>query len=136
MKGTRVIFNWILKEWKYRQSYSFEFSMVTADFPWSDIGSWNALEEVMERDSDGNVIEGNVVGIDCTDSIFFTGQKLVAGIGLHDMVVVDTADATLIDCTPTVAHEIIRTSPPAKTSGQILASVWNENVCSQELSAK
>ena len=71
-------------------------SMVTADFPWSDIGSWNALEEVMERDSDGNVIEGNVVGIDCTDSIFFTGEKLVAGIGLHDMVVVDTADATLI----------------------------------------
>ncbi len=71
-------------------------SMVTADFPWSDIGSWNALEEVMERDSDGNVVQGNVVGIDCTDSIFFTGEKLVAGIGLHDMVVVDTADATLI----------------------------------------
>ncbi len=71
-------------------------SMVTADFPWSDIGSWNALEEVMDLDADGNVVEGNVVGIDCHDSIFFTGEKLVAGIGLNNMVVVDTADATLI----------------------------------------
>ena len=71
-------------------------SMVIAEFPWSDIGSWNALDEVMDRDPDGNVIEGNVVGIDCHDSIFFTGEKLVAGIGLEGMVVVDTADATLI----------------------------------------
>jgi mannose-1-phosphate guanylyltransferase/mannose-6-phosphate isomerase len=71
-------------------------SMVTASFPWSDIGSWNALEEVMDTDRKGNVRHGNVATIDCEGSIFFTGTKLVAGIGLRDMVVVDTKDATLI----------------------------------------
>lgn len=71
-------------------------AMVAADFPWSDIGSWDALEEVMDRDGAGNVAVGNVVGMDCRDSIFFTGRRLVAAIGLSDMVVVDTSDATLI----------------------------------------
>jgi mannose-1-phosphate guanylyltransferase/mannose-6-phosphate isomerase len=71
-------------------------AMVVAGFPWSDIGSWSALDEVMEKNRDGNVLMGNMVGVDCKDSIFFTGDKLVAAIGLEGMVVVDTADATLI----------------------------------------
>jgi mannose-1-phosphate guanylyltransferase/mannose-6-phosphate isomerase len=71
-------------------------SMVAAEFPWSDIGSFNALDEVHERNGDGNVIEGNVVGIDCRNSIFISGERLLAAIGLEDTVVVDTADATLI----------------------------------------
>lgn len=71
-------------------------AMVVADFPWSDIGSWNAIEEVLPRDERGNVKVGNVVDIDCDGSIFFTGNKLVAAIGVKDMVLVDTHDATLI----------------------------------------
>ena len=70
--------------------------MVAAGFPWSDIGSWSALDEVLDRDSDGNISLGNVVGIDCSNSIFFGGGRLIAAIGLKDMVVVDTSDATLI----------------------------------------
>jgi len=71
-------------------------SMVAADFPWSDIGSWSALEDVMDKDSEGNVTIGNVVALDSRENIFFTGNKLVAAIGLEGMVVVDTADATMI----------------------------------------
>lgn len=71
-------------------------TMVVADFPWSDIGSWGALDEVLDRDPEGNITMGNVVGIDCKDSIFFAGERLIASIGLKDMVVVDTSDATLI----------------------------------------
>jgi mannose-1-phosphate guanylyltransferase/mannose-6-phosphate isomerase len=70
--------------------------MVVAGFPWSDIGSWSALDEVLDRDTEGNISLGNVVGIDCSDSIFFGGGRLIAAIGLKDMVVVDTSDATLI----------------------------------------
>ncbi len=70
--------------------------MVAAGFPWSDIGSWSALDEVLDRDTEGNISLGNVVGIDCSDSIFFGGGRLIAAIGLKDMVVVDTSDATLI----------------------------------------
>ncbi|MGD8352272.1 MAG: mannose-1-phosphate guanylyltransferase/mannose-6-phosphate isomerase [Nitrospirota bacterium] len=72
-------------------------AMVAASFPWSDIGSWSALDEVLDRDASGNVSLGNVVGLDCEDSIFFEGgTRLIAALGLKDMVVVDTADATLI----------------------------------------
>lgn len=71
-------------------------SVVEADFAWSDIGSWNALDDVLDKDASGNVKIGNVVDMDCKGSIFFTGGKLVAAIGIEDMVVVDTVDATLI----------------------------------------
>jgi len=70
--------------------------MAEARFPWSDIGSWDALADVMESNEDGNITSGNIVELECRDSIFFTGKRLVAAIGLKDMVVVDTADATLI----------------------------------------
>lgn len=71
-------------------------TMVVADFPWSDIGSWSALDEVLDRDGSGNILMGNVVSLECNNSIFFAGERLVAAIGLEDMVVVDTEDATLI----------------------------------------
>ena len=70
--------------------------MVEADFPWSDIGSWSALDEVLQSDERGNISMGNTMRLDCRDSIFFAGNRLVAGIGLKNMVVVDTSDATLI----------------------------------------
>jgi mannose-1-phosphate guanylyltransferase/mannose-6-phosphate isomerase len=72
-------------------------SMVPAEFPWSDIGSWSALDEVLPVDGSRNVRIGNVVGLGCEDSIMVSSaEKLVAAIGLRDMVVVSTADATLI----------------------------------------
>jgi mannose-1-phosphate guanylyltransferase/mannose-6-phosphate isomerase len=71
-------------------------AMVASEFPWSDIGSWGALDDVLDRDGAGNVTMGNVVELDCRNSIFFTGDRLVAAIGLEGAVVVDTADATLI----------------------------------------
>jgi len=72
-------------------------TMLAAAFPWSDIGSWSALDEVLDRDAEGNIALGNVVGIDCRDSIFFgSGNRLIAAIDMKDTVVVDTADATLI----------------------------------------
>jgi mannose-1-phosphate guanylyltransferase/mannose-6-phosphate isomerase len=70
--------------------------MAEAGFPWSDIGSWDALADIMDTDEEGNISLGNIVELECRDSIFFTGKRLVAAIGLKDMVVVDTADATLI----------------------------------------
>ncbi len=73
-----------------------KLSMVAAHFPWSDIGSWSALDDVLERDESGNISLGNVADIGCKDSIFFGGHRLIAALGLKDMVVVDTPDATLI----------------------------------------
>lgn len=70
--------------------------MVPATFQWSDMGSWVALEEVIEKDDAGNIIKGNTINIGSQNSIIFSSERLIATIGLKDMVVVDTPDATLV----------------------------------------
>ena len=70
--------------------------MIPATFQWSDLGSWAALDEVIERDQAGNILRGNTVDIGSRNSIIFSDKRLIATIGLEDMVVVDTPDATLI----------------------------------------
>jgi mannose-1-phosphate guanylyltransferase/mannose-6-phosphate isomerase len=71
-------------------------AVIPAPFRWSDIGSWSSLEEVASKDEAGNVCIGPIVNLGSRDSIFYAQQRLVATIGLQDMVVVDTADATLV----------------------------------------
>jgi mannose-1-phosphate guanylyltransferase/mannose-6-phosphate isomerase len=70
--------------------------MVPAKFRWSDLGSWAALDEVIEKDKTGNILKGNTINIGSENSTVFAGDRLVATIGLKDMVVVDTPDATLV----------------------------------------
>ncbi len=63
---------------------------------WSDVGSWAALWEVGVEEGSGNVCQGDVVEVDCANSYLYGGSRLVAGIGLQDVVVVETADAVLV----------------------------------------
>ncbi len=70
--------------------------VVPVDFTWSDLGSWRAIEEIFPKDMDGNVIIGNAVNIGCRDTTFYAEERLIAGIGLEGVVVVDTPDATLV----------------------------------------
>ncbi|MCI0568802.1 MAG: mannose-1-phosphate guanylyltransferase/mannose-6-phosphate isomerase [Acidobacteria bacterium] len=71
-------------------------AVIPVDFTWSDVGNWRSLEEVAARDKAGNVVSGKVVDLDSHDSILYADRRLVATIGLSDMVVVDTPDATLV----------------------------------------
>ena len=70
--------------------------MVSATFGWSDLGSWTALDEVIKKDDAGNILRGNTIDIGSQNSTIFAGERLIATIGLRDMVVVDTPDATLV----------------------------------------
>jgi mannose-1-phosphate guanylyltransferase/mannose-6-phosphate isomerase len=72
--------------------------MVPGEFEWSDVGSWSALDGLLEMDSKGNIIKssGNAVDIGSKNCTIFTDNRIVATIGLRDMVVVDTPDATLV----------------------------------------
>ena len=70
--------------------------MIPVDFAWSDVGNWSSLEEVAPRDRGGNVTSGRVVDLGSRDSILYADRRLVATIGLSNMVVVDTQDATLV----------------------------------------
>ncbi len=71
-------------------------AVIPVDFVWSDVGNWSSLEEVAPLDKTGNVVSGRVVDLESRNSILYADRRLVATIGLSDMVVVDTADATLV----------------------------------------
>jgi len=71
-------------------------AVVPADLGWSDVGSLAALEQAAPADERGNVLVGNVVDIDSHDTIVYSADRLVATIGLDALMVVDTADATLV----------------------------------------
>ena len=66
------------------------------DFGWSDVGSWGSLEEVVPLDKAGNVRNGNILDMGSQNSVLFADRRVVATIGLNNMVVVDTPDATLV----------------------------------------
>jgi len=70
--------------------------VVSLDCGWSDVGAWSALWEVADRDADGNVCRGDVIVDDCRDSYFRSDSRLVAALGVENMVVVETADAILV----------------------------------------
>ncbi len=69
---------------------------VPANFGWRDIGDWNALWEMMDHDENGNAFEGRHVYLDARNSLLLSRQKLVAAIGVEDLIVVDTDDVLLI----------------------------------------
>ncbi|MEK6527572.1 MAG: mannose-1-phosphate guanylyltransferase/mannose-6-phosphate isomerase, partial [Nitrospirota bacterium] len=79
-----------------RDSETVKAAVVPADLGWSDVGSWNALDHVLSVDADNNVKKGNLISIDNKNSILYCGSRLVASVGLDNMIVVDTPDATLI----------------------------------------
>ncbi len=62
---------------------------------WKDMGSWESLYEVSNKDKDGNVKVGHILDMDSKDSFMYSSSKLVATIGLEDTVVVETEDAIL-----------------------------------------
>jgi mannose-1-phosphate guanylyltransferase/mannose-6-phosphate isomerase len=70
---------------------------VTAlDCGWSDVGAWSALWDVSARDSSGNVIQGDVLVEDCSDSFIRSDDRLVAALGVENLVIVETSDAVLV----------------------------------------
>lgn len=63
---------------------------------WSDLGSWEAFYQAEQGDDDGNVCHGDILLLDTQNSYFNARHRLVAGIGLRDLVVVETRDALLV----------------------------------------
>jgi mannose-1-phosphate guanylyltransferase/mannose-6-phosphate isomerase len=70
--------------------------VVPAAFAWSDIGSWHALWDAGTKDANGNVTQGDVHLDGVKNSYLRSTQRLVVGIGVEDVVVIETADALLV----------------------------------------
>lgn len=70
--------------------------VVPLDAGWNDLGSWDAIWDMQEKDEQGNAISGDVITTDVQDSYIQSQSKLVAVAGIKDVVVVETSDALLV----------------------------------------
>ncbi len=70
--------------------------VVKSDFVWSDVGSWDAVYELEDKDKNGNVIRGNVLNMNTKNCLISSNKRLISTIGLEDLIIVETKDAVLI----------------------------------------
>jgi mannose-1-phosphate guanylyltransferase/mannose-6-phosphate isomerase len=75
---------------------SYEAVVVKLDARWSDVGAWDALWDIGEKDPLGNVLHGDVHAADTRNSLVIAEHRMVACVGLDDVVVVETADAVMV----------------------------------------
>jgi len=82
-------------------------AVVTATFDWSDVGSWAAMPALWGSDTARNASRGDVLLIDCRDSVVYGATRLVAVLGADDLIVVDSPDAVLV-CPRSRAQDVRR----------------------------
>ena len=71
-------------------------AVVASDFGWSDIGSWKAISELYESDKAGNRVKGKAVLVGSTDCFIQGDQRVIAAVGVKNLIIVDTGDAVLV----------------------------------------
>lgn len=74
----------------------FSLKMVPLDAGWNDLGSWDAVWQVQEHDAQGNSTHGDVLCVESNNSLFYSQSRMIAAVGVQDLIVVETADALLI----------------------------------------
>lgn len=80
-------------------------ALVPLKSDWNDLGHWEAIYEINEKDKENNVEIGNVHTKDCKNSLFYSSNRLIAGVGVEDMVVIETSDAILA-CRKDAAQDV------------------------------
>jgi mannose-1-phosphate guanylyltransferase len=70
--------------------------VIPADLGWSDVGDWASLADILPKDANGNSVVGSYVGVDTSNSLIYGNGRVVATIGVQDLVIVDTHDVLLI----------------------------------------
>ncbi len=102
-------------------------AVVTLEAGWSDVGSWAALWDVGTHSADGNVARGDVVVHNVRNSYLHSEDRLIAAVGLENMVVVETADAVLIankDSVQDVKTLVTKLKDSGRSEGQTHRKVY------------
>ena len=82
-----------------------EVAVVRGTFGWSDVGSWDEVWRLMSRDATGNATRGQALAVDTKDSLILADDRLIALVGVKDLIVVDAGDAILI-CPREMSQEV------------------------------
>jgi len=90
--------------------------VIPGDFGWNDVGSWDALGAVIPTDENGNTVMGKHIGIGTKNTIVYSPNRLIATIGLEDLIIADTSDALLI-CPKNKAQEVRNIVEALKNTG-------------------
>jgi mannose-1-phosphate guanylyltransferase/mannose-6-phosphate isomerase len=112
--------------------------VLAGDFGWSDIGSWLAVAQQLDADAAGNTVSGEVLVTDCRNTHVQSEDRLVAAVGLSDVVIVDTPDALLVcDRQATqrvkdVVNELKRRGHEAHRLHRTVARPWGTYTTLQE----
>jgi mannose-1-phosphate guanylyltransferase/mannose-6-phosphate isomerase len=91
--------------------------LVPGDFEWADIGNWAELGDRVRADARGNSVEGESILVDTTGSLILGSRRLVAAIGLDDMIIVDTEDALLV-CPRSRAQDVRKVVDALRRAGK------------------
>ena len=94
-------------------------AVVPADIGWNDVGSWGRLAEVLaEAGADTqNIVIGHHIGVDTQGSLIYSPERLIATIGLSDLIIIDTPDATLI-CPKSRSEDVKKIVDELKARGR------------------
>jgi mannose-1-phosphate guanylyltransferase len=97
--------------------YARDIVVIPVDIGWTDVGNWASLAELLPADKDGNIFIGPCKEIDTQNTLVFGGKRLVATIGLKDIVIVDSEDALLV-CARSREQEVREIVERLKASGE------------------
>lgn len=71
-------------------------AVIPADIDWDDVGSWESVWSVWDRDADNNAVRGDHIGADTKDCLIFSSGKPVVSLGVEGLIIVDTPEAVLV----------------------------------------
>ena len=90
---------------------------IPGSFGWDDVGSWLAVERINETDDAKNYIDGDVIAIDSERTTVCGGKRLIAAIGVEDVIIVDTDDVLLV-CSKNNTQDVKKVIAQLKEQGR------------------
>lgn len=124
--GTAEYTETLVKEYTAFTSESVDFGImekasdiytIPGSFGWDDVGSWLAVERINETDDDKNYIDGDVISINSERTTICGGKRLIAAVGVEDMIIVDTDDAVLV-CSKNNTQDVKKVIAQLKEHGR------------------
>jgi mannose-1-phosphate guanylyltransferase len=94
-----------------------EVAVVRGDFGWSDVGSWDEVWRLLPQDKNGVAIRGNVTAVNSKNALVLAKDRLIALVGVKDLIVVDAGDAILV-CPREHSQEVRALVDAMEKSGQ------------------
>lgn len=96
---------------------STDVKVIPAEMGWDDVGSWDNLGVLHEEDENGNIFVGKHVALDTKDCVTYSGKRLIATLGVKDLIIVETEDAILV-CDKNRAQEVKKITDALKECGE------------------